>query len=122
MEKKKNGEDWVECVEVPEHQNNATIPNLKEGEKYQFRVRAVNTLGPGDASNPTEAIVAEDQPSKPTLDLSGVKDVTVHAGQEIRVRIPFTGVPKPTARWFNGDDEIEHTRYACVVSIQQEYL
>jgi hypothetical protein len=112
------GEDWVECMEVPEHQTQATVPNLKEGEKYQFRVRAINSLGPGEASKPTDVITAEDQPCKPTLDLSGVKDVTVHAGQEIRISVPFKGVPKPTAKWFNGDNEIDHPRSTCAVSTE----
>lgn len=117
MEKKKPGEDWQECMEVPDYQTTATIPNLKEGEDYQFRVRAINSLGPGEASKPTDVIKAEDQPCKPTLDMSDVRDVRVHAGQEIRVVVPFTGVPKPTAKWFNGEVEIDHPRANCIVSI-----
>lgn len=42
---------------------------------------------------------------KPKLDMSKVKDITVKAGQEFRIAVPFTGVPKPTAKWeLNGND------------------
>ena len=67
IEKKKPGEDWVECMEVPAHQTQAKVPNLKEGEDYQFRVKAVNSLGPGEPSKPTDVKKAEDQPCKMIL-------------------------------------------------------
>ncbi|KAH3877136.1 hypothetical protein DPMN_000993, partial [Dreissena polymorpha] len=115
IEKKKPGEDWVECLEVPDFQTQATVPNLREGDEMEFRVRAVNSLGPGKPSNPTGVLKIEDQPCKPTLDLSGVKDITVQAGQEIRIRVPYTGVPKPKATWFNGDIEIDNPRTTFVL-------
>lgn len=79
-------------------------------------MKAINSLGPGEASKPTDNIKIEDQPCRPTLDMSGVKDITVHAGQDIRIRVPYTGVPKPTAKWFNDDNEIDSPRANCVVS------
>ncbi|XP_052800015.1 twitchin-like isoform X4 [Mya arenaria] len=123
IEKKKKGEDdWGECLEVPEYQNQATVPNLREGDEYEFRVRAVNSLGPGQPSKPTGIIKAEDQPCRPTLDLSGVKDITVQAGQDIRIRIPYTGVPKPKATWSNGDNEIDNPRTTCVLEKDEAVL
>lgn len=62
IEKKKKGEDWVECATVPAAQLSATVPNLGEGEEYQFRVRAENAAGPGEPSKPTNVIKVEDQP------------------------------------------------------------
>lgn len=61
VEKKKKGDNWVECASVPSHQLNATVPGLTEGEEYQFRVRAENAIGPGEPSKPTNALKAEDQ-------------------------------------------------------------
>lgn len=37
----------------------ATIPGLKEGTQYEFRVRAVNKAGPGEPSDATKPIVAK---------------------------------------------------------------
>lgn len=46
---------------------------------------------------------------KPKMDLSGVKDITVKAGQQFQIKIPFTAHPKPTATWTCGDREIEES-------------
>ncbi|KAK3103159.1 hypothetical protein FSP39_016894 [Pinctada imbricata] len=107
IEKKKKDGDWEEAKEVPATENSCTIPNLKEGDEYQFRVKAVNAAGPGEPSRPTKAVVVEEQPAKPVLNMSGVKDVTVKAGQNFQISIPYTGFPKPTATWINGDEEIK---------------
>ena len=56
--KPKDG-DWSEATPVPVKENNCTIPNLKEGEEYQFRVKAVNEAGPGAPSVATQPVVAE---------------------------------------------------------------
>ncbi|XP_021346443.1 twitchin-like isoform X8 [Mizuhopecten yessoensis] len=105
VEKKKAGEDWKECAEVAG--TSCTVPNLNEGDEVQFRVTPVNAFGPGEASHPTSVIKVENQPEKPSMDMSGVKDVNVKAGQTITIKIPFTGFPKPTAAWVNGDTDIE---------------
>ena len=44
---------------------------------------------------------------KPSIDLSKVKDITVKAGQEIKIAIPIKGWPVPTATWLLGTDVIE---------------
>ena len=59
--------DWIEAVEVPATQTSAKVPKLKEGGKYQFRVRAKNAAGDGKPSRPTSSVTAENQPSKSQL-------------------------------------------------------
>lgn len=41
------------------------------------------------------------------MDMSGIKDVNVKAGQTITIKIPYKGFPKPTAAWVNGENDIE---------------
>nr|KAG5709145.1 hypothetical protein BaRGS_028601 [Batillaria attramentaria] len=84
VEKKKKGEDWMECAHVGPTATNATVGHLVEGEEYQFR-------------------------RSQRLDLSKVKDITVKAGQEFQIQIPFTGTPKPTAKWDLNGSDVEHT-------------
>ena len=59
--KPKDG-DWSEATPVPVKDTQCVVPNLKEGQEYQFRVKAVNEAGPGNPSRPTQPVVAEKQP------------------------------------------------------------
>ena len=72
---------------------------MEEGKKYQFRVRAVNAAGKGKESRPTESVTVETQPEKPSLDLTGLKNITVKAGQPIKIPVPIKGHPPPVASW-----------------------
>lgn len=49
--------EWVKALET-KHPN-ASIKGLKEGEEYQFRVRAVNKAGPGAPSDPSDKQIAK---------------------------------------------------------------
>lgn len=50
--------------------------------------------------------------AEPKIDLSAFKDViTVRAGNLLRLYVPFTGCPTPTAEWYRHDRRIsEDTR------------
>ena len=64
VEKKAPGSDeWVPCNVSPIRDTNFKAP-CKEGEENQFRVRAVNSEGPGEPSRPTGVIKAENQPGE----------------------------------------------------------
>jgi len=42
---------------------------------------------------------------KPSIDLSRIKDLTVNAGQEIKILLPLKGWPIPNAVWeINGKE------------------
>lgn len=102
-----------------------TVPNLNEGEEASFRIIAVNGIGPSEPSRPTDAITIQDQPGisipmpctfhsivllsieKPSfLDLHGVKDITVKAGNDFEVHIPYKATPKPQVQWLIDDKEL----------------
>jgi hypothetical protein len=69
--------------------------------------RAVNSAGPSDPSNPSDMVIIEEQPGRPCIDLSGVKDITVRAGEPYTIKIPYTGGnPKPSADFVNGSSNI----------------
>ena len=44
---------------------------------------------------------------KPSIDLSKLKDVTVKAGQDIKVSVPIKGYPPPVATWEHNGKELE---------------
>ena len=44
---------------------------------------------------------------KPSIDVSKIKDITVRAGQELRIPVPIKGWPVPTAVWELNGKEVE---------------
>ena len=71
-----------------------------------FRIKAVNDVGESEPSRPTSAIKVEEQPNKPCMDLGGVRDITVRAGEDFSIHVPYVGFPKPSAFWFFNDNDI----------------
>ena len=60
IEKKEKGSPrWVKAADVPGNVCEGTAPNLSEGEQYEFRVRAVNAAGPGEASEKSKMVTAK---------------------------------------------------------------
>ena len=55
------------------------------------------------------------------MDMSRVKDITVKAGQEFQINIPFTATPIPKATWILGDDTVDETprttMKVCILSV-----
>ncbi|CAH8497134.1 unnamed protein product [Schistosoma turkestanicum] len=113
VEKKDENGDWVPVKQTTEPC--AFIP-MKEGETAQFRVRAVNDEGPGEPTRPTAPVTAVDQPEAPRIctpddcvgglgsGVGGLKDVSVKAGQELKLPVAWFGHPKPTFTWtLNGE-------------------
>lgn len=83
------------------------VPKLKEGEEYLFRIIAVNEIGESDPSRPTNPIKIEEQPNKPCMDLGGVRDITIRAGEDFSIHVPFVAFPKPTATWQFNDSSVD---------------
>ncbi|PSN48991.1 hypothetical protein C0J52_03867 [Blattella germanica] len=104
VQKKGKGDaDWSDVNATPVPVNVFKVPNLKEGDEYQFRVIAVNDVGPSDPSRPSSNILIEEQPNKPCMDLGGVRDITVRAGEDFSIHVPYVAFPKPVLTWFNND-------------------
>lgn len=104
VEKRRVGDDdWTRCNTKPHKDTRFTAEGLPEKEKFEFRVIAVNRAGESDPSKPSDIVIVEDQPGRPILDLSGLKDITVRAGETITFTLPYSsGRTKPTVDVFNG--------------------
>ncbi|WKY05591.1 hypothetical protein Q1695_006081 [Nippostrongylus brasiliensis] len=111
IEKKgKHGREWQECGKVSGDETMATILGLKEGEEYQFRVKAVNKAGPGEASDPSRKVVAKPRNLKPWIDREKMKTVTVKVGQSVEFDVPVRGEPPPTKTWTFNDQPINDNK------------
>lgn len=101
--KARGDEDWKDVNSIPVPATVFTVPKLTEGEEYLFRVIAVNDIGNSLPSRQSNPIVIEEQPNKPMMDLGGVRDITVRAGEDFCIHVPYVGFPKPTATWLAND-------------------
>lgn len=97
--KDKFGKEWQKAKEVPADCLASTVDGLKEGNQYEFRIRAVNKAGPGEPSDPTKPIIAKCRFVKPYIIGDQLKPIIVKKGQTIRYDVKFGGEPPPTVTW-----------------------
>ena len=50
---------WEKAAEVPGNRTSGTVPDLTEGEQYQFRVIAVNQAGPSEPSEASDVVTCK---------------------------------------------------------------
>ncbi|KAF0299363.1 Twitchin [Amphibalanus amphitrite] len=103
----KGSKDWIPCNDTLHPLNSFTVPGLTEGDEYSFRIIAVNEVGESEPGKPSPLIKVEEQPNKPHIDITGIRDITVRAGQDFSIHVPFTGFPQPVATWTRDDAPIE---------------
>ncbi|ELU18621.1 hypothetical protein CAPTEDRAFT_119763, partial [Capitella teleta] len=73
-----------------------TVPGLKEGEEYEFRITAENKAGAGQPSKPSSS--AKYVP--PTIGEHQYEDkLVLKAGSAAAIEIPYSGCPQPKATW-----------------------
>ncbi|KAJ1363943.1 Twitchin [Parelaphostrongylus tenuis] len=111
IEKKgKHGREWQECGKVSGDETAATVTGLKEGEEYQFRVKAVNKAGPGEASDPSRKVIAKPRNLKPWIDREKMKTITIKVGQDVEFDVPVRGEPPPEKIWTFNENPINDSK------------
>lgn len=109
---------WQKVQETKGPECKATIPDLIEGHKYQFRVKAVNKGGLSKPSQPSDTLLAKDRFKAPKIDRSTLKDITVKAGQHIKIDAKISGEPPPTKSWFLGKQRLESPREDLSIELE----
>lgn len=79
--KDKFSKEWVKKKRVPASQTKCTVGDLKEGQQYEFRVRAVNKAGPGEPSDATKPIIAKSRFVKPFIIGDELKPIVIKKGE-----------------------------------------
>lgn len=69
----------------------------------------MNDVGNSEPSRPSPNILIEEQANKPRIDLGGVRDITVKAGEDFSIHVPYVGFPKPVASWFANDKLLDES-------------
>lgn len=96
---------WQKACEVIGDKCEAKVPDLIEGMDYQFRVRAVNKAGPGVPSDASDTVTAKSRHVAPKID--NVKDIVVHAGQNVKLDVKVIGETPPKTLWFIGNTQLK---------------
>lgn len=117
IEKKDQYGKWQKAVEVPGTKTDARVPDLVEGQKYQFRVKAINKGGQSKPSEPSDTLIAKDRYAAPRIDRTNLKDITIKAGNHIRLDVKVTGEPPPTKTWYLNKAKQE-TQNAVTVELE----
>lgn len=105
--KEKFSPHWEEVVVTNSPEPKATVPDLKEGNTYQFRVRAVNKAGPSEPSDPTKPHVAKHRFLKPLINREKLHTVKVRAGENVKFDVDVRGEPPPDIKWSFAGKPIE---------------
>ncbi|XP_067613922.1 twitchin isoform X10 [Eurosta solidaginis] len=104
--KDKFSSDWFKYKKVSADTRYSTVDSLKEGQQYEFRVRAVNKAGESEPSDKTKAIIAKCRFVKPFIVGDDLKNITVKKGQTVRFDVKYDGEPEPEVKWYKGTHEL----------------
>jgi predicted phage tail protein len=105
IEKRKKGtHKWQKAKTLLTPDTNTTVPDLEEGEEYEFRVMAVNKAGPSEPSDASRSVIAKPRRLAPIIDRTNLKNITIRSGQPVKFDVDVKGEPPPTIEWsFKGD-------------------
>ena len=112
VEKRKKGQHkWQKAKELKTPENSATVPDLEEGEEYEFRVIAVNKAGPSEPSEPSRSVIAKPRKLAPVIDRTNLKNIKIRQGQPLKFDVDVKGEPAPTTEWSFGETTSnDHTK------------
>ncbi|OTF71667.1 hypothetical protein BLA29_008709, partial [Euroglyphus maynei] len=116
--------EWSQAIEVPgdKLKGKVCVPTIKEGNQYQFRVRAVNKAGPGEPSDPTKPVIIKDRFVKPFIIGEGLKNIVVKKGANIKYDIQFKGEPPPDVVWEVNDSELKSSSRVSIENTDKTTL
>ncbi|GAU87381.1 hypothetical protein RvY_00244-2 [Ramazzottius varieornatus] len=106
IEKKGKDGIWMPAAEVPGDQTTGTVPNLLDGQTYEFRVKAVNKAGPGEPSTATQPFRVRPKHLAPSIDKTALREIKIKAGQPFNFDVPVIGEEPPKKTWTLNDSPL----------------
>ena len=77
--------------------------------RYHFRIVAVTDVVSSPPRQVSSTVKVEEQANRPHINLGSVQDITVRAGEDFSIVVPYKAFPKPTAAWFANDVVLDET-------------
>lgn len=102
----KGDEMWTICSESKALE--VTINGLTKGKEYFFRVSAVNEKGRSEPKSLLAHVIVKDTSAEPIIILPS-NTFSVKAGNDIKIDVPFRGVPPPTVVWKKDSNSLIET-------------
>uniref|UniRef100_A0A3Q4MCF9 Titin n=1 Tax=Neolamprologus brichardi TaxID=32507 RepID=A0A3Q4MCF9_NEOBR len=107
VEMQAKGDDtWTKCSESKAL--DAIIDGLTKGKEYFFRVCAVNEKGKSEPKCLLAPVIVKDTSTEPMISLLS-NTFSVKAGNDLKIDVPFKGVPPPTAAWKKDGNALKET-------------
>ena len=115
IEKRDSSGRWERAHEVPGHQLKCTVPNLVEGETYDFRCKAITAGGIGAASNEVGPVTCRARNLPPRIDRTNLLEVRCKAGESFNFDVNISGEPPPEKKWLANNKEMESSERIKIV-------
>nr|XP_015820290.2 titin isoform X2 [Nothobranchius furzeri] len=91
------GEDtWMKYSESKAQE--VLVNGLIQGKEYFFRISAVNEKGTSEPKSLLTPVMVKDTSAEPVINLL-TNTFSVKAGNDLKIDVPFKGVPSPTVVW-----------------------
>lgn len=102
----KGDDTWAICSESKGQE--VTVNGLSKGKEYFFRVSAVNERGKSEPKALSTPAVVDDTSARPIINLLS-NTFGVKAGNDVKIDVPFKGIPPPTVEWSRDGSALKET-------------
>jgi len=109
--------EWTLCFRQESIRCKGTATNLHEGEEYQFRVYAENKAGLSEPSQPSRFKEARPRFKAPKIERKQLKDMTVSAGEMVKLEANIIGEPPADVTWIKNEATLESTKEAAITNV-----
>ncbi|XP_050422468.1 uncharacterized protein LOC126834526 isoform X2 [Adelges cooleyi] len=103
---------WVKATPSKVQQNQLTLGGLEPGWRYQFRVKAANSLGqstPSVVSDPVTITVHRTAVVAPVF-VRDIEDRVALENDQVKFEVEFEGMPAPKISWYKDGFELFSNR------------
>ena len=105
IEKKDKNGVWTRAHEVPGSFLKCSVPNLTEGETYEFRVKAISAGGQSEPSNEAGPVTCKARNN----------EIRCKTGNQFTFGVNISSEPAPEKKWTIKEEEVVITEKTKIV-------